>query len=291
MKADTIMGMNVLVTGASGYLGRHVVPALLDAGHRVSVISRDASRITRHSWAGQVRCIILDLADGALCEQQPFTDIDGVIHLAWDGLPNYDAAFHYEQNLWTSYRFLKGLLQKGVHRFVIAGTCLEYGLREGALHEGLDTRPVTAYALAKDTLRKFLEQLRRNTNMELTWVRLFYLFGGGERPHSLLAQLERAVRNGESAFNMSGGEQLRDYLPVETAARQLARLATMDHGCGTVNCCSGKPISVRRLVEERLRRLGKHIRLNLGHYPYPEYEPMAFWGDTEKLRGILGDSA
>ncbi|NOY81742.1 MAG: NAD-dependent epimerase/dehydratase family protein [Kiritimatiellaeota bacterium] len=281
--------MNVLVTGASGYLGKHVVPALLDAGHRVAVVSRNAAKITVLPWAERVECLELDLDDRASVERQPFAGIEVVVHLAWEGLPNYNGAFHYEQNLWTSYRFLKHVARKGVRRFVVAGTCLEYGLQEGALRENLDTRPITAYGLAKDTLRKFLEQLKRETDLELTWVRFFYLFGGDERPHSLLAQLERAVRNGESTFNMSGGEQLRDYLPVETAAARLARLAALDHGCGPVNCCSGNPISVRRLVEERLRRLGKHIRLNLGHYPYPEYEPMAFWGNPEKLRGILGD--
>ena len=86
---------------------------------------------------------------------------------------------------------------------------------------------------------------------------------------------------------MSGGEQLRDYLPVTDVARYLCRLATHYHGVGVVNCCSGQPTSVRRLVEDYLRGKDAQITLNLGYYPYPDYEPMAFWGDSTKLKAIL----
>ncbi|HOP41549.1 MAG TPA: hypothetical protein PLI53_10955, partial [Geobacteraceae bacterium] len=60
---------------------------------------------------------------------------------------------------------------------------------------------------------------------------------------------------------------------------------------GIVNACSGNPVSVRRLVEERITARGSSIRLNLGYYPYPDYEPMAFWGDTRKLSRLLDDSS
>ena len=76
---------------------------------------------------------------------------------------------------------------------------------------------------------------------------------------------------------MSGGEQLRDYLPIEDIVEQLADLHESSR-CGTYNICSGKPISVRRLVEKRVKESGSNIKLNLGYYPYPDYEPMEFWG-------------
>ena len=84
-------------------------------------------------------------------------------------------------------------------------------------------------------------------------------------------------------FNMSGGEQLRDYLPVEEIAHRIASLAEHVDLDGIYNCCGGTPISVRALVENRIRERNAKIELNLGHYPYPEYEPMEFWGDTVKF--------
>ena len=96
-------------------------------------------------------------------------------------------------------------------------------------------------------------------------------------PKSILSQLDTAIENGDSVFNMTGGEQLRDYLPVEAVAQQLLDLF-LSRKEGTYNICSEKPISVRRLVEERIRERSSAIKLNLGYYPYPEEEPMAFWG-------------
>ena len=87
---------------------------------------------------------------------------------------------------------------------------------------------------------------------------------------------------------MSGGEQLRDYLPVAEVARHLVSLRLMDRAAGIVNVCSGTPISVRSLVGGWIEENGWSIRLNLGRYPYPDHEPMAFWGDATKLKQLPG---
>ena len=87
---------------------------------------------------------------------------------------------------------------------------------------------------------------------------------------------------------MSGGEQLRDYLPVEEAAGYLVALATNEKDNGIVNVCSGQTISIRALAQRVVAKHGASISLNLGHYPYPDYEPMAFWGDRRKLDQTLG---
>lgn len=212
------------------------------------------------------------------------------MHLAWPGLPNYDALFHYEQTLPADYRFLKSLVKGGVGHLLVTGTCFEYGMQSGALAEDLPTAPANPYALAKDTLRKQLQSLQQQHAFTLQWARLFYMYGEGQSPNSLVAQLDRAIDGGEAEFNMSGGEQLRDYLPVDEVASRTVTL--VEHpGCdGVVNICSGVPISVRRLVERHLANRGANIRLNLGHYPYSNEESMAFWGDGSRLAAILQKS-
>ena len=173
---------------------------------------------------------------------------------------------------------------------MVTGTCFEYGNRCGPLKEDLETRPTNPYGFSKDALRRQLYYLKDQHSFALTWVRLFYLFGSGQSEHSLFPQLENAVARGDQVFDMSGGEQLRDYLPVTQAAEYLVSLALKNRDIGLVNVCSGKPISVRRLVEGWISDNGWSLRLNLGNCAYPDYEPMAFWGDREKLDRNLGSS-
>jgi dTDP-6-deoxy-L-talose 4-dehydrogenase (NAD+) len=86
---------------------------------------------------------------------------------------------------------------------------------------------------------------------------------------------------------MSAGEQLRDYLPVNELASHLVALAMRRPDAGVVNVCSGRPVSVRSLVERWVQENGWEIALELGYYPYPDYEPMAFWGCDGRLNQLV----
>lgn len=280
--------MRVLVTGATGFIGRHVVSCLLDKGLDVITTSRNKNKAKNYDWYSEVEYIECDYHKDTLDYYNVLGEPDVIIHLAWNGLPNYKDPFHVERNLPANCLFLKSFIEGGIKKMVVTGTCYEYGMQCGCLHESDNTRPVTQYGLAKDTLRKYLEFLVRDTPTSFNWVRLFYLYGDGQNQNSLLPQLEMAISEGEKVFNMSGGEQLRDYLSVEDAARNLCTIALQSEVDGIVNCCSGNPISIRRLVENKIDLLNSDIKLNLGYYPYPDYEPMAFWGDTTKLRKIIG---
>ncbi|MCR4330345.1 MAG: NAD-dependent epimerase/dehydratase family protein, partial [Patescibacteria group bacterium] len=202
-------------------------------------------------------------------------------------LPNYKSLHHFETELPRQYHFLKTLIEAGLPSLLVTGTCFEYGMQSGSLSEEMVTLPGNPYGLAKDVLRKQLEFLRAVKPYNLIWARLFYMYGESQPNTSLYPKLMDAVSRGDKVFNMSGGEQLRDYLPVEVIASNIARLAIDKSYNGTVNVCSGKPISVRRLVEGWLQENGWKIELNLGHYPYPDYEPMAFWGERHRLDAFL----
>lgn len=216
---------------------------------------------------------------------------DALIHLAWPGLPNYREPFHFERNLPADYHFIAKMVAAGTPQVLITGTCSEYGMQNGLMTEDSPALPANAYGIAKNALRLFLEALRERHWFVLQWARLFYLHGPGQHPNSVLAQLDRAIDAGEPQFDMSGGEQLRDYLAVESAAADLAALVERPEFLGVVNCCSGTPISIRSLVERRIMQREASIRLNLGHFPYSEYEPFAFWGSRRRLDEILQRSA
>ncbi len=281
--------MKVLVTGATGFIGRYVANELLRHEHHVIATSRNLDKARSYEWFSQVEYIPCDLNVAQENFFQFFQQPDLLIHLAWEGLPNYKDLFHFEKNLFPNYQFLKNMLEHGLKHIVVTGTCFEYGTQSGPLSEDMETKPDNPYALAKDCLRKFLEQLQKKIDFDLKWIRLFYMYGKGQSPNSILSQLDGALEKGETSFNMSGGEQLRDYLPVEKVAECIIKIAMQSKVKGIINCCSGVPISIRKLVENYLKEKQKNIHLNLGYYPYPDYEPMAFWGNERKMKIALED--
>jgi dTDP-6-deoxy-L-talose 4-dehydrogenase (NAD+) len=229
----------------------------------------------------------LSLFDNTINYFEYFLKPDLMIHLAWSGLPNYKNEFHVTKNLPAQIRFLKNILDNGLKNIAVTGTCLEYGMKEGRLSEEMECEPANAYAIAKNELRKYLADYALENNISLKWIRLFYLFGKGQNPKSLFSQLENAILKREPVFNMSGGEQVRDYLPIELAAKYICIIALQDHVSGIINCCSGEPVKIIDLVEKFIKENGAEIKLNKGFYPYPDYEPMEFWGDNLKLKKII----
>lgn len=268
--------MKVAVTGASGFVGRHVLTDLLKHGVEITAVTRDATRLVELRKV--VNIVEMDIARTLPDSYARMGYPDVLIHLAWDGLPNYKSLHHFETELPIQYQFLKSVIDAGLPSVMVTGTCFEYGMQSGALAADIPTRPDNPYGYAKDALRKQLDFLKSVKPFNLTWGRLFYMYGEGQAGTSLYPKLKEAVAQGDKVFKMSGGEQLRDYLPVTEVAGDIVRLALAKRDIGVVNVCSGKPISVRSLVEKWKNENGWQIELSFGDFPYPDYEPMAFWG-------------
>lgn len=279
--------MKIAVTGASGFIGTHVLRALRSTGAEVTAITRDPKRL---SHADGINIVTLDMARPTKVPFDAMGRPDVLIHLAWGGLPNYESDTHLNLELPLQKAFLESCVASGLKRLFVAGTCLEYGMRSGELSEGLDAMPVTAYGAAKNTLRSDLGRLRENHDFELTWFRVFYLYGQRQAKTSLYSQLQAAISSGSSTFSMSPGDQVRDFLPVREAARCIVTLAMANTPGCLVNLCSGQPITVLEMVREWMRERGATLELNLGAHPYPSFEPHSFWGTREKLDRLLGEA-
>jgi len=280
--------MKIAVTGATGFIGTHLIDCLVQKGYRPLVVGRNKDKLLSLSKSYNIPNYCCDIKAEGIEWFPALGKPEIVIHLAWGFLNDYTSLSHFEDELFAHYNFIKALTAPGgTKRVIVSGTCFEYGMQEGALSENRQTMPVLAYAIAKDSLRRFLELLSIKNNFALIWLRYFYMHGSGQNPKAFLAQLDNAIAQNETVFNMSSGQQLRDYMPVEQVVELTSRLATQTSATGIFNICSGKPISILELAEQKIRESHSQIKLNLGYYPYPKYEPMAFWGDNLKLKRLL----
>jgi nucleoside-diphosphate-sugar epimerase len=279
--------MKIGVTGATGFIGQNLIPILLSRGHHVVALSRDQAKAEAFAWYSEVDYVSDDIHEPDAETIRRFAQCDSVIHLAWPGLPNYGELFHIEVNYPAAYLFLKRLIETGLKKLTVAGTCFEYGLKNGCLSEDAPAEPANSYGLAKVFLLRSLEELQKKTAFRLKWLRLFYQFGPGQPGNSLMGQLDKAIAEKASHFKMSRGEQLRDYMHVSKTAELILQLEETNPTATVINVCSGTPISVRSLIESRLRSEKTEIALQLGYYDYSPHEALAFWGNRSRLEEAI----
>ncbi|MBI1214408.1 MAG: NAD-dependent epimerase/dehydratase family protein [Alphaproteobacteria bacterium] len=282
--------MHLIVTGATGFIGRAVVRAALSRGHEVTALVRDMDK-GRALLPEEDKALTLSpCAD--LQEAEPDKlkrEDDRLIHLAWAEVGKYTDPQNLLANLGPQFHFLKRMATAGVTHQVVAGSCLEYGKVEGALAEDAAPAPVTYYGLAKATLHDMLKLLEAGgQELELSWLRCFYVYGPGQRAQALLPQLYAAIERGDETFNMSPGDQSRDFIHVETLAHNMVAAAEQPRGLGTLNMGSGRALPVLDLVKAAVAAKGAKISLNTGYYDYPGYEPFSFRADVAKLKTIPG---
>ncbi|MBK6333591.1 MAG: NAD(P)-dependent oxidoreductase [Thermomonas sp.] len=277
--------MRIAITGASGFIGCHVVRELAARGIEITV-ARFGRPIPGLPLSA--REVPLDIHSPAA---DPFAELgrpDILLHLAWSGLPHYGSPHHLESELPAQLAFLSACVRSGIRRVVATGTCFEYGLALGEIEESQPLRPVTRYGDAKARLFEGMSLLRESVPFEFAWPRLFYLFGPGQSANSVYSQLHAAIERNDATFAMSGGEQVRDYLPAAEAATLLVDVAIHAGDAGAINLCSGIPVKLVDQVARWIAESGSSIRMELGRLPYPEFEPMAFWGSRRKLDQVLG---
>ncbi len=274
---------NVIITGATGYIGQNLIPLLLDCDYKITAIGRDVNKAKKFKWYNRVKFKKIDI-------KKNFKSINikpgtGLIHLAWDGLSNYKSILHSESRDW-SYNLIEFLISKGLSKVLITGTCLEYGLTNGLKKSSMKTLPSSEYSREKELLRNQILNLRQKYSFNFQWARLFYIYGNNQNSNTLFSQLEEAIKKKRLTFNMSPGDQIRDYLHINEVIRQLLGLYSSDKE-GVYNICSGKPEIIKRMVEKNIKQSKSNLKLNFGYYPYNDYEPNKFWGQRDLGETVL----
>jgi nucleoside-diphosphate-sugar epimerase len=270
----------VAVTGAGGYVGRHVVTALLDRGHAVLAVVRPGSTAILDPRATIVESDVLN-AD----LDTRIAAADGVVHLAWKDGFSHNSPAHMLQ-LSGHYGFLTEIARSGVSRLVALGTMHEVGYWEGAIDASTPTNPLSQYGIAKDALRRSLE-LALPTSIGMAWARCYYIYGDDRRNNSIFARLLEAADEGRTEFPFVTGRAKHDFIKVDELGRQIAALYDARDVTGIVNCATGEPMSIAEKVEEFIAENELDISLQYGAFPDRPYDSPAVWGDATLIHGIL----
>lgn len=271
----------IIVTGAGGYLGPHVVSALLDRGHDVVAVVRPGSQAVIDDRATVSEADIL--APGF--DPAEWAGAAAMVHLAWKDGFQHNSPAHMEQ-LSAHYRLLTGVAAAGVPRIVALGTMHEVGYWEGAITAETPTNPSSQYGIAKDALRRALPLALPETTT-LAWARAYYIYGDDLRSNSIFRKLLEASDEGRADFPFTTGKNLYDFIQVAELGRQLAALTDATDVHGTVNCSTGAPKSLAAQVEEFITEHGLDIRLQYGAFPDREYDSPGVWGDATAIQEVM----
>lgn len=237
----------ILVTGASGFIGRHVLPTLLDAGCEVHTVGR-----TRPSTAaGAVVHHEADLLDPDVPTRIVSAAAPQVIlHLAWT--VEHGRFWTAPENLdWVAatLHLARAAQRAGVRRFVGLGTCVEYDWSDGGAaprQESDPLAPTTLYGEAKAATFRLLSRAFAAEPATFAWARLFHPFGAGEPSGKLVASLIESLKSGVP-IEIRTGDLVRDFIAVQDAGDAIARLALSDVS-GPVNIGSGEAVAIRQLA-------------------------------------------
>ncbi|GAB0149500.1 NAD(P)-dependent oxidoreductase [Marichromatium sp. PS1] len=273
------MNERVIVTGASGFVGRRIVQALLDRGIGVRLLVRDPARAAVLFPARGVELVEIEDLFTASVEtlQTVLAGGEMLVHAAWYAEPGrYLDSTRNLVCLTGSLHLAEAFVAAGGRRFVGVGSCAEYDPTPGSLDIHTPLRPQTLYGACKASTYQVLEQLLRVAGVEFAWCRPFYLYGEGEDPRRLVAHLHTRLAAGEPV-DLGSGEQVRDYLDVERAGEMIAEVA-LGGRCGAFNICSGRGQSVRQIAERVADGYGRRDLLRFGSRPDNPQDPPCIIG-------------
>lgn len=273
----------VLVTGANGYIGQHVVKNALDRGFDV---------------------IACDIRNTGIDERATFTDVsifsgekdvyeklgkpDICIHMAWQDGFVHNAPSHI-LNLSKHYEFLINLAEAGCKNIAVMGTMHEIGYWEGKIDADTPCNPLSNYGIAKNALRQAMLLESKAKEFNLYWLRAYYILGDDSRNHSIFTKLLQAANEGKKEFPFTTGKNKYDFVEVEDLANMIVAASTQEKHTGIINVCSGTSVSLADRVEQYIKDKKLDIKLNYGAFPDRAYDSPEEYGDATIIKEILSE--
>ena len=264
----------VLLTGATGLIGRQVAGPLTRLGYDVLPVSRRGAGLRGH---------LID--DPEAVAQSAHAEC--LIHLAWHDGPNRMGAADNLDWVSASLRLLTAFASAGGKRVVMVGSCAEYDWTgAGRMDEATPLRPASVYGAAKAATGLAAVAGARALGLSLAWARVFFCYGPGEPEGRLFGDIIKGLQAGHTV-DCTDGLQRRDFLHSEDVGGALAALLDSQVE-GAVNIGSGRAVAVRDMIGTLARQMGREDLIRLGARPRPTDDPDRIEADATRLRDEVG---
>lgn len=273
--------MRILVTGGTGFIGSHFINQAHVAGHEVLALRRSTSSKPRVLLEREPKWIEGPI--GFLGKSQ-WQGVDVLVHLAASGITPQPATWEdcYKVNVLNTLAMVKSAVEAGVGRVVVTGTCAEYGragLRFDPIPPDAPLEPTEAYAASKASASVALAAMCLAMRFELVYLRVFSVYGEGQFEKNFWPQLSKAAESGQD-FPMTHGNQVRDFVPVDFAAKQIVDVLLdkqVTSGEPVIrNLGTGKPQSLRDFAQFWWEKWGATGELKFGAVTQRQNEVMRY---------------
>ncbi len=273
--------MKILVTGANGYIGRHVVTSLLNRGEEV--IACDIRTDNVDLRAERIDFDLFNLPDSNMFELLGLPDV--CLHMAWRNGFVHNASTQMG-DLSAHYKFLTALIDGGLKHLAVMGSMHEVGYWEGAIDENTPCNPLSMYGIAKNALRQAMALYCNQKDIIFQWLRCYYILGDDRHNNSIFCKILLAAEEGKKTFPFTSGKNKYDFIEVDKLAKQISISILQTEVNGIINCCTGVPISLADRVEEFIKEHQLDIILEYGVFPDRPYDSPCIYGDPMKIMEI-----
>lgn len=271
--------MRILLTGTSGFIGKHLVPLL--SHHQLWLLGR---KKTHFHFSKNQTFLEIDLENTEQLRNK-LRDItpDICIHLAWDRLPDYSLS-NCLKNFEAGVRLFEILGATGCKKIFVAGSCWEYGDLQGQVSEADYPKNMNLFASYKTGLRLIGQSLAASNQIDFIWGRIFFVYGVGQRESSLIPYCYKTLK-GNKTPRVNNPSAINDFIHVSDVANAIKALIETHNISGVFNIGSGKPSKIGKIVELVAKIMGsKRIPKCYSEYS----EGKGIWADISLIQKKTG---
>lgn len=276
--------MKVFITGGTGFIGTHLIKNLQDSNHDTLLLTLEGKEIPE-DFPVNIKTIKGNLSNidkwqDKLERFQP----DVVIHMAWEGLPNYEYKTSV-RNLEYGLKFITMLAEIGCKSVICTGSCWEYGKKHGKISEDVIPVSTNAFTAAKNALNIMGQEIAKENNMNFIWTRLFYVYGPGQRSYSLIPHIINCIQKGKKPEIKTPGAKI-DFVYVEDVVNAISMILEKCNKNTVYNIGSGHSTSVKDVVEIVCENYDFDYKISSNHQV--NKSSTDFWADISKIKKEIG---